>query len=278
MVGVIARAARLAVACVALAIAAGCQHEDVETKERLRDISVTLAALERKVDALDCGAMSAAAPPTSAAAPVRPEPAAVYSVPIDGDPVLGPPTARVTLVEGGEFDCPFSRRAAATIDELRKQYGTDLRVVWKHFVHHPQVATPAALAGCAAGRQGKFFELERKIWDQGWENDAIKDLSEPALIDFARELGLDTERFKADMQGDRCKQLVVRDTAELAAVGQRGTPGFFINGRFLSGAQPIERFRAVIDEELARAEAAIRAGRRPEDLYAGIVASGRKSL
>ena len=95
---------------------------------------------------------------------------------------------------------------------------------------------------------------------------------------YAKELGLNMERYKADTQGGACKSLIAKDQQQLAAVGTRGTPAFYINGRFLSGAQPIERFQEVIDDELKKANEALKAGKKAEEYYSSIVSSGKKSL
>jgi predicted DsbA family dithiol-disulfide isomerase len=86
------------------------------------------------------------------------------------------------------------------------------------------------------------------------------------------------EKYKADTQGDACKSLIAKDQQQLAAVGTRGTPAFYINGRVLSGAQPIERFKEVIDDELKKANEALKAGKKAEEYYSSIVSSGKKSL
>ena len=173
-------------------------------------------------------------------------------------------------------------RVSSTLDELKKQYGNDIRIAWKHFIVHPQVATTAAMATCAAANQNKFFELEHMIWEKSWEggrlNDPAQALGEATMVKYATDLKLDLAKFKADMASDACKDKISKDQQQMAAVGTRGTPAFYINGRFLSGAQPIDRFKAVIDEEMKKAEDAIKAGKKPDEYYSGIVAAGKKSM
>jgi protein-disulfide isomerase len=169
-------------------------------------------------------------------------------------------------------------RVSSTLEQLRQQYGNDVRLVWKHFVVHPQVATTPALATCAAHKQGKFFELERMIWEKSWPGGSLGDLGEDTMTQYATALKLDLGRFKADMAGDACRDQINGDQRQMAQLGTRGTPAFYINGRFLSGAQPIENFKAVIDEELQKATTAIKAGRKPEEYYGSIVANGKKSI
>jgi len=169
-------------------------------------------------------------------------------------------------------------RVSSTLDELRKEYGNNIRIAWKHFVVHPQVATTPALATCAAHKQGKFFEMEKMIWDKSWQGGRLQDLSEATMTRYATDLQLDLDRFKADMNGAECKQQIAHDQQQMAQIGTRGTPAFYINGRFLSGAQPIDRFKAIIDEELKKADEALKGGKKADEYYLGIVASGKKSL
>jgi protein-disulfide isomerase len=168
-------------------------------------------------------------------------------------------------------------RVGQTVEQLKQQYGDDLRVVWKHLIVHPS-ASLAAHASCAAQKQGKFFEFEHKIWEKGWPGGMMKDISEPVMDGIATELQLDMKKFKADTAGDDCKKQIDDDAKLLGQVGAHGTPAFYINGRFLGGAQDISRFKAVIDEELKKANDAISAGTKAEDYYGKIVANGKKSV
>jgi protein-disulfide isomerase len=262
--------------CAALLAVAACQVEDKETKKKLDDLLTKADGIDKKLDKIKGGVPIAAG--AQAPQPGRPDPEAVYSVPIDGDPVVGPANAKVTIVEAAEFACPFCQRVSSTIEELRKQYPNDVRVAWKHYVVHPQVATTAALATCAAQKQGKFFELQKKIWTEGWADGRLGDIGEGTMVKFAGDLGLNVDKFKSDMKSESCQQDVANDQKILSQVGVRGTPAFFINGRYLSGAQPIDRFKAIIDEEIKKADAAMKGGQKPEEYYGAIVAKGKKSL
>jgi protein-disulfide isomerase len=214
--------------------------------------------------------------------PQRPEPdrAKTYAVPIEGDPFEGPPDAKVTLVKAYDYACPFCEKVRDTMDELRKKYGNELRVVYKQFVVHPQVATAGALAFCAAGRQGKAVEMDRLLWDKGYKNHAFdKDVGEgaqaqrcwdapdgcPVVLGFAKELNLDINKFKADMK--ECQAVNNKDMADLQRLGVGATPSFFINGRFISGAMPIGDFTQVVDEELKKANERIAAGTPQAQFY-----------
>jgi predicted DsbA family dithiol-disulfide isomerase len=157
-----------------------------------------------------------------------------------------------------------------------KDYGNDIRIVQKHYVVHPQIATLPALAACAANLQGKYDKMEPLLWEKGYK--ANRNFSQENLDAIAKEAGLDMNKFKTDMNGD-CQRTVQTDQQQLATVGVRGTPAFFINGRYLSGAQPIENFKKIIDEELAKANEAVKKGTKVEDLYTELVMkNGKKSI
>jgi protein-disulfide isomerase len=126
-------------------------------------------------------------------------------------------------------------------------------------------ALPAAKAVVAAAEQGKAWELHRRLFaGKGTLDDA-------ALLAAAREAGLDEGRFLADVSSPRTEEIVRRDQALARTVGATGTPTFFINGKRLQGAQPIDRFRAIIDEELARADKLVGAGTSAEEVYAKLM-------
>ena len=157
--------------------------------------------------------------------------------------------------------------------------------MFKHFVVHPQTAMTPALATCAAGMQGKFWEMEKAVWNSAWDIAAgpkMKDvqlLGEDNMVKLATDLKLNLDKFKADLKGEKCKNDVQGTMAALSRVGVRGTPAFFINGRYLSGAQPIEAFKALIDEELKKADEAVKGGAKPDEYYkTAVMEKGKKTL
>lgn len=149
----------------------------------------------------------------------------------------------------------FCERVRATLRQLEKDYKGQIKIAFRHYVVHPGTADIPARAACAAGRQGKFRKMMDRIFDHGFL--AGRNLSQANMIKQARRLKLNRKKFLADMRGP-CVQVVQNDQRQLAKFGVRGTPSFFINGRFLSGAQPINRFKTVIDEELRKAKQRIR--------------------
>ena len=120
-------------------------------------------------------------------------------------------------------------------------------MVWKNLpLSFHQNARPAALAAMAANEQGKFWEFHDKLFANQ------KDLSKDAYVRYAQELGLDMKRFQDAFTAEKFKGHVDADSAEAAALGVTGTPAFFVNGKFLSGAKPFEEFAKVINAELQR--------------------------
>jgi protein-disulfide isomerase len=140
-----------------------------------------------------------------------------------------------------------------------KEYDGKVRVVFKNMVVHPQQVMTAHLAGCAAAKQQKFVPFYHAFWDKAFtpyaqSRDPSK-LGEENIMAIAKDLGMDTAKFKADMDGAECKALVQADMAELQKFKVNGTPGFFINGKFVGGALDKAGFKQIIDERLKAAEA-----------------------
>ncbi|RKG92030.1 DsbA family protein [Corallococcus terminator] len=193
----------------------------------------------------------------------------VFKVPIDGAPVKGSVNALVTIVEFSDYECPFCSRAHNTVVQLQKDYGSKLRVVMRQnplsFHAH---AKPAALAALAAGEQGKYWDMHDLLFANQ------KKLDGESLEKYAREIGLDVAKWKEDMTASRLSDVIAKEQALASQLGANGTPAFFINGRFLSGAQPIDNFKSLIDEELAKAEGLVKSGVAPGQVYARTIEKG----
>lgn len=176
-----------------------------------------------------------------------------FKVPVSAaQPQHGPADAPVTIVEFSDFECPFCGRVIPTLKQLEKDYGKKIRVVWRNQpLPFHQNAMPAAMAAMEAFEQGKadkFWAMHDKLF----ENRSA--LTRPDLEKYAQELGLDVTKFKAALDSKKHEKAIQADQALAADVGARGTPSFFINGRPLRGAQPVEKFKEVIDDELKRVE------------------------
>ncbi|MCP3142973.1 DsbA family protein [Pyxidicoccus xibeiensis] len=228
--------------------------------------------VSRPADAAGGGAEVRGAPSAAKAPGARQRPPVsptVYKVPVDGSLAAGAEDALVTLVEFSDYECPFCSRGHVTVKQLQQKYGKKLRVVMKH---HPlgnhSRARPAALAALAAGEQGKFWEFHDTLFSNAR---ALKDSD---LERYARELGLDVERWKKDLADPRLAERIRQDEALAMKVGATGTPAFYVNGRFINGAVPLEVFTGVVDEELGKAEALVKGGVRPTEVYARVMEKG----
>jgi protein-disulfide isomerase len=199
-------------------------------------------------------------PPALAVAP--PGSDLVYKVALGDAPRKGDPEAKVTIVEWSDFQCPFCGRVVPTLQQIEKTYGADVRFVFKNnpLPMHPD-APYAARAAIAAHRQGKFWQMHDKLFSNQ------SNLERADLEKYAQEIGLDMNKFKAALDTGKFKSRIQEDAQYASKVGARGTPSFFINGKPFSGAQPFENFKQVIDQELARAEAALKGGTPKDKLY-----------
>jgi protein-disulfide isomerase len=164
-----------------------------------------------------------------------------------GAPSTGPAAARVTVVEFTDYQCPFCHRAQDVIDQVLQRYAGRIRYVHLDFPldGHSQ-ALPAARAARCAGEQGKFWEYHRGLMTAPGTLDAA-DLQRRAAA-----LRLDTRSFDACVSSGRYDEAIQASLREGDELGVTGTPAYFVNGRMLSGARPIESFTELIDEELGR--------------------------
>ncbi len=162
-------------------------------------------------------------------------------------PVKGPADAKVTVIEFSDFQCPFCSRGMKTMYDVAKEYPKDVKIVFKHLPlpFHPQ-AKPAARASIAANNQGKFWEYHDKLF----ENQSS--LNDETYMAIAKELGLDMEKFKKDYEDPATAAQVEEDAALATKLGVRGTPGFFVNGVQVRGAQPLPKFKQLIDRWLEK--------------------------
>ncbi len=122
-----------------------------------------------------------------------------------------------------------------------------MQLVFKHMPLPMHTKAQAAHeAAEAAHQQGKFWEMHDKIFGNQ------RGMSEATYLEYAKEIGLDLDRYQKDLKSSTVQQRIAADTTQASELGVTGTPAFFVNGRFLSGAQPFASFKRVIDEELAK--------------------------
>lgn len=222
------------------------------------------AAFGQRLDANLSAA--AAAPPER---PAQPDESQQLRVPIGDSPWKGGENALVTIVEFSSYQCPFCNRVRPTLDTLLEEFGDDIRLVFKHRPLPNQAASePAARAAIAAQNQDKFWEYHAGIFDR---QQRLRE-GEAVLIEIAEEVGLDLDRFRADMASDATTARLRADQALADQLQAQGTPHFFINGYRLRGAQPVDAFRAIVNRELNVTRALVEAGTPRAEIYNRVMA------
>ena len=172
-------------------------------------------------------------------------------------PSKGGKNPRVEILEWSDFQCPFCTRVNPTLKQIVDTYKGDVVIKFMHnALPFHKDARPAAIASAAADRQGKFWPMHDKLFAN------MRALKPNHLESYAKELGLDMAKFKKDMADPLLGVMVDRQQAIANAVGARGTPGFFVNGKSLRGAQPFPKFKAIIDAEIKASKDAKKRGQK----------------
>ena len=174
--------------------------------------------------------------------------------------------APVTIVQFSDFQCPFCSRVEPTMDQVKSTYGPDkVRMIWKNqplpFHDKAKPAAEAAQGVFALKGNDGFW----KFHDTAFKNQSA--LSPASYETWAQAAGVDVNKFKAGIAAHTWQDKVEKDDAEAGSVGVSGTPAALVNGVLLSGAQPFDKFKAVIDQELQKAQAKIAAGTPKDHIY-----------
>jgi protein-disulfide isomerase len=172
----------------------------------------------------------------------------IVEVSAEGAPFKGPASAPITIVEFSDFQCSYCKRVLTVLNQVLQRYPDQVKLAFRDFPIlniHPQAQKAAEAAHCAS-EQGKFWEYHDLLFEK---QDVIPTTD---FTEHAKALGLELTNFQACLDSQKYKEKVERNYADGVNAGVSGTPAFFINGRFVSGAQPLEAFKAVIDEELDR--------------------------
>ncbi len=199
----------------------------------------------------------------------------VWKVPISADdPQKGPADALVTVVVFSEFQCPFCKKVEPTVKQIVDTYGKDVRIVWKDnpLAFHPRAVPAATLA---------FTAFKQKGTDAFWQAHSLLFESQPKLEDadlegIAKQLGLSWAAVKKAIDSETYKAQISADQELASDLNARGTPHFFVNGRRVKGAQPFEKFKTVIDGELAKAKALVAKGIDRSKVYEEIMKAGKE--
>lgn len=147
----------------------------------------------------------------------------------------GTSSAKVTLVEFSDFQCPACKAAEPGVESLRSKYRDQIRFVYRHFpLPAHQFAIDAGVAAEAAGKQGKFWEMHNKLFD------ISPDLTRENIISGAKDLGLNVDEFTKDLDSDVLRQRVLADQSDGNKANVDATPTFFINGTRFVGLDGVE--------------------------------------
>ena len=170
-----------------------------------------------------------------------------YSIPTDGFPSIGPANAPITIVEFGDFQCPFCRQwQTDTYQPLMAAYPGKIRLVYRDFPLtsiHPN-AFPAAEAAQCANEQNAFWPYHDKLFSS-------ENLSPDVYVQYATDLNLDMTKFNTCLANHTYDKYIQANSDFATKTGVDSTPTFFINGLAIIGAQPIDAFKQIIDKELA---------------------------
>jgi protein-disulfide isomerase/Skp family chaperone for outer membrane proteins len=169
-----------------------------------------------------------------------------------GHPSRGADSAPITIVEFSDFECPFCGGLFPTLKQIEKDYGDKLRIVYREFPLtsiHPHAEKAAEAALCAFEQQ-HFWEFHDSMFGNQ------KELSIADLKQRAADMKLNTEKFNECIDSSRKVEAIQKDVQDGARAGVTGTPAMFINGRFLSGNQPYQTIKDLIEDELQRKQAA----------------------
>jgi protein-disulfide isomerase len=192
-----------------------------------------------------CSAQTGGAPPAGASVTATPAVAAGTAT-VNASMIRGAVEAPVTILEFSDYQCPFCKRAQPVLERILAEFPGKVRIVFKDFpLDFHEGARPAAEAARCAGASGRYWDYHDLLF-----------LAQPAfsrdeLITYADRVGLDRTAFSLCLDARRFSAAVEDDMAEGRALGVSGTPTFFVNGRRLVGAHPIETFREAVDDALA---------------------------
>jgi len=159
-------------------------------------------------------------------------------------------TDAVTLVEYSDFECPACGAYAPVVKALMEEYKEEVAFVYRHFPlpQHLSARTAAAAAE-AAGKQGRFFEMHDRLFENQKEWAGAKD-PKAVIVGYAEELGLNVDQFMADLESDEIAEKVEQDRLSGTTSGVRGTPTFYLNGEQIANPQTPEAFKALLDEAI----------------------------
>ncbi len=168
----------------------------------------------------------------------------------DDDPYRGAEDAKVVIIEFSDYTCPYCAKFATEVEpKILENYGDKVKIVFRNFPVHGETAYFAAEAANCAGERGKYWEMHDMLFEnqREWIGNNSK------VYDYAQQLGLNVDEFKACVESGKYREEVEKDLQDGISYGVTGTPTFFINGKMVVGYRTYEQFAALIEEELQKA-------------------------
>lgn len=160
------------------------------------------------------------------------------------DHIWGNKSAKVTLIEYSDFECPYCAKQYDTMEQIKKAYPNDVRIIYRHFPlsFHANAEKAAEASECASA-QGKFWEMYAKIF----EANKAANMGVATWKQAAKDLGLDSAKFDKCLDNGDMAKVVAADQAEGSSAGVGGTPATFVNGTLVEGALPFDSFKTQIE-------------------------------
>ena len=225
---------------ISLLFAAGCADKKklYEIEQTQKEILEKLAALEANQERLSKRVQPAAQPAEDLNK--------IHEIPIGNSPVKGNRSAPVTIVEFSDYQCPYCSQLQSTLNDVLKAYPKEVKLVFKNFpLQFHNQARNAAKATLAAGEQNKFWEMHDIVFQN------FSALSDQKFVEFAKQIGLDVNKFAADYKSNKYDFQIEQDTTLGTAIGVRGTPTLFINGQRVT-KRSFADFKETIDNILKK--------------------------
>ncbi len=171
--------------------------------------------------------------------------------------IKGDKDAPVTIVEYSDFQCPFCKRGASTVDRIMDDYKGKVRLVFKHFpierIHPQAKLTSQYFEAIALQDPSKAYKFKEYVFEN---QEQIRDREDKFLDEAAKKAGANLAQVKANLNSDKVLKRIAEDMKEAENFGFSGTPGYLINGVSLKGAYPYEEFKRIIDRHLGGGESA----------------------
>jgi len=204
------------------------------------------------------------------------DPNAIYNVPTGASPVRGPANALVTIVAFADYECPYCGRGNSTVNQVIKAYPGKVRMAYKHYPlpSHTGGKRASEAAFCVMKTSGvaTFWKLHDKFYQ------AMDGFDDKTLLAAAKSVGANVAQVKACMDDPKQREPMAADMTLGTNLGVDGTPAFFINGKKISGAQPMDVFKKEVEAALKKAQAALTSGVKPADLYQHLTGKGHNKV